>query len=54
MSTHKYLEIHAACAKIAHLSGAGKCIDRLYEDLEDMQTLRVSADLLEHAIMAGE
>jgi hypothetical protein len=48
-----YLEIHAACAKVAHLSGAGKCIDKLYEEMEEMQTLDPdgsSADMLEHAI----
>jgi hypothetical protein len=48
-----YLAIHAACAKVAHLSGAGECIDKFYRDLEDSQTLDPdggSADMLEHAI----
>ena len=34
-----YLDIHAACARIAHLSGSGECIDNLYRDMEDKQTL---------------
>ena len=48
-----YLSIHAACAKVAHLSGAGACIDKLYQDLDDSTTLDPnsgSADMLEHAI----
>jgi hypothetical protein len=48
-----YLAIHAACAKVAHLSGAGERIDKFYRDLEDSQTLDPdggSADMLEHAI----
>ena len=55
--SRKYLEIHAACAKVAHLSGAGECIDRHLEDEEDRQTLDPdggSADLLDHAIMRLE
>jgi hypothetical protein len=52
-----YLDIHAACAKVAHLSGAGECIDKFYRDMEDKQTLDPdggSADLLEHAIFGLE
>jgi len=48
-----YLGIHAACAKVAHLSGAGQCIDKFYRDLEDWKTLDPdggSVDMLEHAI----
>ena len=48
-----YLSIHAACAKVAHLSGAGACIDKFYRDMDDSTTLDpngVSAEMLEHAI----
>jgi hypothetical protein len=48
-----YLAIHAACAKVAHLSGAAECIDKLYEDMDDSETLApdgTSASMLEHAI----
>ena len=41
------------CAKVAHLSGAGEYIDKLYEEMEDKQTLDSdggSADMLEHVI----
>jgi hypothetical protein len=27
--SREYLETHAACAKVAHLSGAGECIDKM-------------------------
>ncbi|KAF8900272.1 hypothetical protein CPB84DRAFT_1815431 [Gymnopilus junonius] len=48
-----YLAIHAACAKVAHLSGAAACIDQFYRDMEDGKTLDpngASASMLEHAI----
>ena len=48
-----YLAIHAACANVTHLSGAGKCIEKFYEDMEASQTLATdgsSASMLEHAI----
>jgi len=48
-----YLAIHAACAKVAHLSGAAECIDKLYRDMDDSTTLDphgASASMLEHAI----
>jgi len=48
-----YLSIHAACAKVAHLSGAAECIDKFYRDMEDGMTLDpngASAAMLEHAI----
>ncbi|KXN80817.1 hypothetical protein AN958_07253 [Leucoagaricus sp. SymC.cos] len=48
-----YLAIHAACAKVAHLSGAAVCIDKFYQDMEDQKTLDpngASAGTLEHAI----
>ncbi|KJA27278.1 hypothetical protein HYPSUDRAFT_157352 [Hypholoma sublateritium FD-334 SS-4] len=48
-----YLSIHAACAKVAHLSGAAECIDKFYQDMEDRNTLSSdgsSASILEEAI----
>ena len=48
-----YLGIHAACAKVAHLSGAGERIDKFNRELEDSRTLDPdggSVDMLEHAI----
>jgi len=48
-----YLSIHAVCAKVAHLSGAGECIDKFYRDMDDSTTLDpsgLSAEMLEHAI----
>ena len=34
-----YLEIHAACCRVAHLSGPGEYIDKLLEDLENTRIL---------------
>jgi hypothetical protein len=34
-----YLEIRAACCRVAHLSGASEYIDKLLEDLEDAHVL---------------
>ncbi|KZT08965.1 uncharacterized protein LAESUDRAFT_723269 [Laetiporus sulphureus 93-53] len=47
------LALHAACAKVAHLSGAGAYIDELDGDLEDLDVLADdggSADVLNHAL----
>ena len=44
-----YLGIHAACCRVAHLSGAGEYMDKVSEDLEDILVLSEdgsSADLL--------
>jgi hypothetical protein len=35
----RYLRVHAACAKVAHLSGAGECIDKIIWDMEDTSVL---------------
>jgi hypothetical protein len=34
-----YLAIHAACAKVSHLSGAAECIDYFYRDMDGSATL---------------
>jgi hypothetical protein len=49
----EYLAIHAACAKIAHLSGAAELIETFDQDMDDGQMLNpngTSVDLLEYAI----
>ena len=45
----RYLKLHAACAKVAHLSGAGEYIDNVLRDTETTRVLAKdgsSADLL--------
>ena len=34
-----YLRIHAACCRVAHLSGAGEYMDKIREELEDTRVL---------------
>ena len=34
-----YLRIHAACCRVAHLSGAAEQMDKVLEDLEHMPVL---------------
>ncbi|KAF4609700.1 hypothetical protein D9613_012064 [Agrocybe pediades] len=48
-----YLAIHAACAQVAHLSGAAEHIDKYDRDMEDVMVLSPtgeSAGLLDHAL----
>jgi len=48
-----YLRIHAACCRVAHLSGAGEYMDKTLEDLEDTRVLSKdgsSAHLLSFAL----
>ena len=48
-----YLKIHAASCRVAHLSGAGEYINKILEDLEDIQVLSEdgsSAHLLSFAL----
>ena len=48
-----YLAIHAACAKVSYLSGAGHCIDTFYWNMEEATTLDpggASASMLEEAL----
>jgi len=50
----EYLKIHAACARVAHLSGAGEHIDQVLRELEDTKVLSkdgASAEALEHALL---
>jgi len=49
----RYLRVHAACAKVANMSGAGEFIDRMLRDMEDIRVLAAdgsSADLFHHAL----
>ncbi|KAF8518827.1 hypothetical protein BU17DRAFT_76064 [Hysterangium stoloniferum] len=50
-----YLEIHAACAKVCHLSGAAEYIDKYEREMEDIKVLSndgTSADILHHALQS--
>ncbi|KAG8965648.1 hypothetical protein FRC03_000343 [Tulasnella sp. 419] len=49
----RYIGIHAACARVVHLSGAGKYIDGVFRDLEEMRMLATdgtSGDVLSLAL----
>jgi len=49
----RYLRIHAACAKVAHLSGAAEYIDGIFRDMDDTRVLATngsSAELLSYAL----
>ena len=48
-----YLELHAACCRVANLSGAGEYIDKILRDMEDIQVLSqdgASAEALQYAL----
>jgi hypothetical protein len=50
----RYLRIHATCAQVANLSGAGECIDRVIRDLQYTDVLAPdgsSAEVLDFALM---
>jgi hypothetical protein len=50
----KLIALHAACAKVAHLSGAGAYIDKLDRDADDLDVLAGdggSSDVLTHVIL---
>jgi hypothetical protein len=50
----RYLRVHATCAKVAHLSGAGECIDKTLKDLDRIPVLAAdgsSAEVLSYALM---
>ncbi|KAJ3891725.1 hypothetical protein GG344DRAFT_29271, partial [Lentinula edodes] len=53
LSDPALLAIHATCAKMAHLSGAGKYIDRVQIDFDRLEVLAEdggSSDVLFHAL----
>ena len=48
------IALHAACARVAHLSGAGAYIDELDQDADDLDVLACdggSSDVLTHVIL---
>ena len=50
----KLIALHAACSKVAHLSGAGAYIDKLDRDADDLDVLAGdggSSDVLTHVIL---
>ena len=51
----RYLELHAACCKVAHTSGAAEYLDQMIRDVEETKVLAEdggSADVLDFAIMS--
>ena len=53
----KLIALHAVCAKVAHLSGAGEYIDKLDQDADDLDVLAGdggSSDILTYAILKSE
>jgi hypothetical protein len=49
------LALHATCCKVAHLSGAGKYIDKVYRDVEEIGVLAgdgTSGDILNYALLS--
>ena len=51
--SQELLKLHAACAKVAHLSGAGEYIDSLDRDADDMDVFATdgsSSAILTHAL----
>ncbi|KAJ8593210.1 hypothetical protein M405DRAFT_931012 [Rhizopogon salebrosus TDB-379] len=50
----RYLGIHAACCKVARLSGVGEYSDKVFRDMEDTRVLSFdgsSAELLSYALI---
>ena len=48
-----YLKLHAACCRVANLSGAGENIEKILRDMEDIQVLSqdgASAEVLQYAL----
>lgn len=49
----RYLKLHAACARAAHLSGAAECIDQIFREEEVTKVLASdggSSELLNHIL----
>ncbi|KAI0661851.1 hypothetical protein C8Q70DRAFT_1052152 [Cubamyces menziesii] len=49
----RYLEVHAACCRIAHMSGAADYLDLIYRHMEELKVLAnngASADVLSFAL----
>ncbi|KAM6503500.1 hypothetical protein JOM56_000443 [Amanita muscaria] len=57
LPSRDYLALHAACAKVAHLSAAAEYLDSVFRDIEKMPVLSEdgsSAAVLEHAIWTAQ
>ena len=53
LPSSRYLEIHPACCKVAHTSGAAEYLDRVMRDAEQIGVLAEdggSADVLSYAM----
>ncbi|KAG8741764.1 hypothetical protein FRC10_002431 [Ceratobasidium sp. 414] len=53
----QYLAIRAACARVLHMSGAARVIDRILDEREDVKVLAKdgsSAELLEYLLFGAE
>ena len=51
--SQRYLELHAACCRVANLTGAGEYVDKILRDMEDIQVLSqdgASAEALQYAL----
>lgn len=49
----RYLRLHVSCCRVAHLSGAGECIDKIFGDMNEGLVLAAdgaSADALAFAL----
>ncbi|OJT02926.1 hypothetical protein TRAPUB_6510 [Trametes pubescens] len=49
----RYLEVHAACCRVAHMSGAAEYLDLIYRGMEELEVLAnngASADVLTFAL----
>ncbi|PBK69396.1 hypothetical protein ARMSODRAFT_1018811 [Armillaria solidipes] len=55
LPSRRYFQLHDACAKISHLSGAGEVVEQLFRDVEDLRVLAEdggSSDLLSLALLS--
>jgi hypothetical protein len=55
----QYIKIHAACCRVAHMSGAADYMDDILDDLDTGQTKVLSEDgsgskILEFALLASK
>ena len=55
--SREYLALHAACANVAHLSGAAEYMDSVIREMEETSVLSsdgASAAVLEHVIWTAQ
>ena len=55
--SREYLELHAACARVAHLSAAAEHMDSVIREMEETLVLSSDGDstaVLEHAIWTAQ